>query len=113
MKYLELQADRSPRYARDDGSSADSLKTRNARMNIALPIQTTLCCPKHYGAVSGGEATHFKKKVFKKHPNEKFGLKKGFKNKHAPRDTARRMLLVMTTDPTIPRFPPVINFNLV
>jgi hypothetical protein len=33
-----------------------------ARMYIALPIQTTLCCPKHYGAVSGGEAAHFKKR---------------------------------------------------
>ncbi|MDR3011941.1 MAG: hypothetical protein LBU70_01870, partial [Chitinispirillales bacterium] len=28
--------------------------TNPARMNIALPIQTILCCPKHYGAVSGG-----------------------------------------------------------
>jgi hypothetical protein len=35
-------------------------------MNIAPSTQTTLCCPKHYGAVSGGEATHFKKKGFKK-----------------------------------------------
>jgi hypothetical protein len=35
-------------------------------MNIALSVHTTLCCPKHYGAVSGGEATHFKKKVLKK-----------------------------------------------
>jgi hypothetical protein len=35
-------------------------------MNIALSIQTSLCCPKHYGAVSGGEATQYKKKIKKK-----------------------------------------------
>jgi hypothetical protein len=41
-------------------------KIKTARMNIALPTHTTLCCPKHYGAVSGGQADLFKKMVLKK-----------------------------------------------
>jgi hypothetical protein len=49
-----------------------SKANHHARMNIALSVHTTLCCPFLHGAVSGGEATHFKKKVFKKTPHPNF-----------------------------------------
>jgi hypothetical protein len=50
------------------------------RMNIALSVQTSLCCPKHYRVMAKGQADLFKKIAFKKgfkldlSLNGKFGL---------------------------------------
>jgi hypothetical protein len=44
------------------------------RMNIDLSVQTSLCCPKHYRAMPGGEAD-----LFKKHHNGKFRIKIAFR----------------------------------